>query len=377
MSGLYLHIPFCRQACHYCNFHFSTSLKYKEEMIAAIAKEIRLRKEYLPDEPLESVYFGGGTPSLLSSIDLDVLFKAITDSFEIKAGAEITLEANPDDISPLRLREWHYSPINRLSIGIQSFVETDLRYMNRAHSAEEAERCIHMAQMVGFSNLTVDLIYGTPGLSDDNWKANVFKVIDAGVPHISCYALTVEPKTALAHQVKAGTSPPVDEEQAARQFELLMQWLTDAGYLHYEISNFALPAKMAVHNSNYWRSQPYLGVGPSAHSFNGSSRQWNVANNAAYMKVLQSPPSASDFSGTLYEEEQLSAADRYNEYVMTGLRTSWGVELNKIDEPFRSHFLTKTYHYIDDELITKNGENYFLTPQGRLLADRIASDIFY
>ncbi|MEL6970186.1 MAG: radical SAM family heme chaperone HemW [Bacteroidota bacterium] len=377
MSGLYLHIPFCRQACHYCNFYFSTSLKYKEEMVAAIAKEIRLRKNYLPDEPLQSVYFGGGTPSLLSATDLDILFKAITDSFQIKDDAEITLEANPDDISPLRLRDWYYSPINRLSIGIQSFVETDLRYMNRAHSAKEAEYCIHMAQMAGFSNLTVDLIYGTPGLSDENWKANVQKLIDASVPHISCYALTVEPKTALAHQVKVGTSPPVDEEQAARQFELLMQWLTDAGYLHYEISNFALPNKMAVHNSNYWRSEPYLGVGPSAHSFNGSSRQWNVANNAAYMKALQETPSAADFSGKLYEEEQLSPADRYNEYVMTGLRTSWGVDLNKIDEPFRRHFLTKIHHYIDDKLINKNNNNYSLTPQGRLLADRIASDIFY
>ncbi len=377
MSGLYLHIPFCRQACHYCNFHFSTSLKYKEEMVAAIAKEIRLRKDYLSDEPLQSIYFGGGTPSLLTATDIEALFAAITDTFQVREDAEITLEANPDDISPLRLREWHYSPINRLSIGIQSFVEADLRYMNRAHSAEEAEQCIQMAQLAGFSNLTEDLIYGTPGLSDKNWEANVYKLIKAGVPHISCYALTVEPKTALAHQVKVGTSPPVDEEQAARQFELLMQWLAGAGYLHYEISNFALPSKMAVHNSNYWRSEPYLGVGPSAHSFNGSSRQWNHANNARYMKTLQTAEHTADLEEQLYEEEQLSAADRYNEYIMTGLRTSWGVELNRIIEPFRSHFLSKTHHYIDDKLLTKNNEKYFLTPQGRLLADKISSELFY
>ena len=346
-------------------------------MIAAIAREIYLRKDYLPDEPLESVYFGGGTPSLLAAIDLQVLFAAITDCFEIAEEAEITLEANPDDISPLRLRDWHNSPVNRLSIGVQSFVESDLRYMNRAHSAQEAEQCIRMAQLAGFSNLTVDLIYGTPGLTDSNWEANVRKLIDAGVPHISCYALTVEPKTALAHQVKVGTSPPADEEQAARQYEQLMMWLAEAGYLHYEISNFALPEKMAVHNSSYWRSEPYLGVGPSAHSFNGASRQWNRANNAAYMKTIQKATRAIDLPGELYEEEHLSAADRYNEYVMTGLRTSWGVDSAKMADPYRQHFLAKVYHYIDDGLMFEKDGRFSLTTSGRLLADGIASDFFF
>ena len=380
MSGLYLHIPFCRQACHYCNFHFSTSLRYKEEMVRAIATEIRLRKDYLPKRPLSSVYFGGGTPSLLDKDDLALLFNAINEHFELAENAEITLEANPDDITPLRLLHWHESPVNRLSIGVQSFAEADLRYMNRAHSAQEAEQCIEMAQLAGFSNLTVDLIYGTPGLTDEVWKANVDKLIAAGVPHISCYALTVEPKTALAYQVEKGTSPPVEEDQAARQYELLMEWLNAAGYVHYEISNFALPGKEAVHNGNYWRAEPYLGVGPSAHSFNGVARQWNRANNAAYMKAvsaLENNGFTEEWASALYEEELLSEVDQYNEYILTGLRTSWGVDADRLKEPYRQYFLDKIYNYIGDFIEEKEKAVYSLTPKGRLLADRISSDLFY
>ena len=349
-------------------------------MVAAIAAEIRMRRGYLPDRPLRSIYFGGGTPSLLDKEDLDLLFSTIEDCFQIEPNAEITLEANPDDISPLRLRDWHNSPINRLSIGVQSFAEADLRYMNRAHSAAEAEQCIEMAQLAGFSNLTVDLIYGTPGMTDVTWQRNVEKLLRAGVPHISCYALTVEPKTALDYQVKKGISPAVDEEQAARQFELLMQWLEAAGYLHYEISNFALPDKLAVHNGNYWRGEPYLGVGPSAHSFNGSSRQWNKANNAGYMKAmanLQKPDAIPDFKEELYEEELLSETDQYNEYVMTGLRTVWGVDVNKLKGRYKEHFLENIDNYIDDSLVFEKEGVYVLSKKGRLLADRIASELFY
>lgn len=349
-------------------------------MVAAIAAEIRMRKDYLPDRPLGSIYFGGGTPSLLDRADLELLFATISDCFEIEEAAEITLEANPDDISPLRLRHWHELPINRLSIGVQSFAKADLRYMNRAHSATEAEQCIEMAQMAGFSNLTVDLIYGTPGMTDETWQANVEKLLAAGVPHISCYALTVEPKTALDYQVKQGISPAVEEEQAARQFELLMQWLEAAGYLHYEISNFALPNHLAVHNGNYWQGEPYLGVGPSAHSYNGSARQWNRANNAAYMKAiasLQQQNTLSDFAAQLYEEEVLTPADQYNEYIMTGLRTTWGVDASRLKEPYKSHFLERIDNYIDDKLMFKKETSYVLNKKGRLLADRIASELFY
>lgn len=380
MSGLYIHIPFCRQACHYCNFHFSTSLKYKDEMVAAIAAEIKLRKDYLPKRPLRSIYFGGGTPSLLGEDDLKLLFATIEECFVIAKDVEVTLEANPDDISPLRLLQWRNTPINRLSIGVQSFAEADLRYMNRAHTAGEAEQCIQMAQIAGFSNLTVDLIYGTPGLSDATWYDNVHKLIKANIPHISCYALTVEPQTALAYQVDKGISLPVNDEQAARQYELLMQWLESAGYLHYEISNFAKPGKLAVHNGNYWQAEPYLGVGPSAHSFNGDSRQWNKANNATYMKIIQAVENGSpsnELSGSLYEEEILSPADRYNEYIMTGLRTNWGVDADRLEETFKEHFLERIYKYIDDEKVFVNKTIFTLSKEGRLLADRIASDLFY
>lgn len=349
-------------------------------MVAAIAAEIKMRKDYLSDRPLRSIYFGGGTPSLLDADDLELLFSTIQSCFEIEDDAEITLEANPDDISPLRLRHWRDTPINRLSIGVQSFAEADLRYMNRAHSALEAEQCIAMAQMAGFSNLTVDLIYGTPGMTDETWAANVQKLLTAGVPHISCYALTVEPKTALDYQVRRGISPPVEEEQAARQFELLMKWLEDAGYLHYEISNFALPDNLAVHNGNYWRGEPYLGVGPSAHSYNGSARQWNHANNAAYLKAvanLKEDSPGLDLVGTLYEEETLSPADQYNEYVMTGLRTIWGVDTARLEDRFKTHFLNNIHNYIDESLMFEKEGVYVLTKSGRLLADRISSEFFY
>ena len=334
MAGLYLHIPFCKQACNYCNFHFSTSLKYKQEMVQAIGQEILLRQDYLADKTLDSIYLGGGTPSLLDAGELDYLFGCIRSAFTLKEGIEITLEANPDDFSEAKLRIWQASPINRLSIGIQSFSDDDLRFMNRAHNASEATQCLTLARAYGFDNLTVDLIYGAPTTSDAVWQTNVQTLLDYQVPHISCYALTVEPQTALDHQIRKGLVPPVVEEQAARQFEQLMGWLTAAGYLHYEISNFARPGRLAQHNSSYWQSRHYLGVGPSAHSFNGHSRQWNVANNAFYLQALRTQalrvrtapdhdPSAADRA--LFEIETLSPADQYNEAALPPPRTTrWG-----------------------------------------------------
>ena len=378
MSGLYLHIPFCKQACHYCNFHFSTSLKYKGEMTQAIVQELLLRKDYLADKHLSSVYFGGGTPSLLDGEELSALFAMINECFVVAANAEITLEANPDDITEENLALWQSSPINRLSIGIQSFADADLAYMNRAHNAEEARRCIALAQSFGFSNLTVDLIYGTPTMSDLTWEKNVRTLIEAKVPHLSCYALTVEPKTALAHQIKTGKSPEVEEEKAARQFENLMSWLEEAGYEHYEISNFALPGHRAVHNSNYWLARHYLGVGPSAHSFNGHSRQWNVANNAKYLQAIVALQEGGEISTTdLFEKEDLSPADQYNEYILTGLRTSWGVSLTKMAEPFKTFFMENIHQYVDSKLVFVEEDVFALTKEGRLLADRISSDLFF
>ncbi|MCC6724847.1 MAG: radical SAM family heme chaperone HemW [Saprospiraceae bacterium] len=371
MAGLYLHIPFCKQACHYCNFHFSTSLKQKDAMVAAILQELHLQKDYLGGESLETIYFGGGTPSLLGKHDLDLIFEAIFKHYPVAAqNMEVTLEANPDDLTPLKINELRSTPINRLSIGVQSFSETDLRFMNRAHNAAEALACIQNAQSVGFENLTVDLIYGSPSTSHQQWAENLSTLVSLQIPHLSCYCLTVEPKTALAHQVKKGTARPVDDEHAAQQFEYLMEAAQRAGYEHYEISNFALPDWHSRHNASYWQGKKYLGVGPSAHSYNGQSRQWNVANNAAYIRSL--------LEETLpFELETLTPVQRYNEYVMTGLRTVWGCNLLKIkDLGFESHFTEGAKPFLLDGTMELDGENYRLTKSGKFLADGIAAELF-
>ncbi|NRB54026.1 MAG: radical SAM family heme chaperone HemW [Saprospiraceae bacterium] len=372
MAGIYIHIPFCKQACHYCNFHFSTSLKQKEPLLQALLTEIEQQKGYLEGEELESIYLGGGTPSLLSAKELDLLFQQIQRFHKVVDGAEITLEANPDDLSREKLQALRKTPINRLSIGIQSFLEEDLRFMNRAHSAMEAEACIDLALEEGFTALTVDLIYGTPTLSHAQWEQNLQKVFEKPIQHLSCYCLTVEPQTALDHFVKTGKAQPVDEEQAAHQFERLIEASKAAGFEQYEISNFARDGYYAVHNSNYWKGKKYLGIGPSAHSFNGKSRQWNIANNSKYIQAL----SAGELS---FELEQLTVDQRYNEYVMTGLRTIWGCEISKIYELSPKHAL-HFKHKVQTFMQAKNMEeidgNYRLTEAGRLLADHIAMELF-
>ena len=378
MPGLYLHIPFCRQACSYCNFHFSTGARGHDEMVAAIAAEIGRRHGELPAGPWESIYFGGGTPSLLTPKHVTALLDAAAAARAIAPGAEITLEANPDDLSEATLAALARTPVNRLSIGVQSFREPDLRYMRRAHDARQAVASIARAQAAGFDALTIDLIYGTPGLRDEAWLANLRRAIDFGLPHLSAYALTVEPRTALAHDIRAGRSLPVDEEQAARQMELLVDTLQAAGYEHYEVSNFALPGRRAVHNGNYWRGRPYLGVGPSAHSFDGArERSWNVANNALYVRAIE--------AGELpVERERLTDADRYNELLMTGLRTSWGVSdaaleglgLASAGLSFRQNFLRDAGPLLRDGLLERHGDAYRLTRAGRMRADGISAGLF-
>lgn len=337
--------------------------------------EIRLQKDYLEDKNLQTVYFGGGTPSLLTQEDIAALFRTIETHFTIAADAEITLEANPDDLTLEKLQQLKDTPVNRLSIGIQSFADEDLRFMNRAHNAGEAKACIKNALRLGFDNLTIDLIYGTPTTSDEQWMTNMDTVIDYGIPHISSYCLTVEPKTALDHFVKAGKAPPVDEEQSARQFEMLMQKMETHGYEHYEISNFAKPGWYARHNSNYWLGESYLGIGPSAHSFNGISRQWNVAHNVKYRKAIN-----EDRLQDVLEIERLSTTQRYNEYVMTGLRTKWGCQLSKIQsfgEEYRIHFLKTIAPFVEDGRVLNQGDQFVLTKAGKLLADRIAMEVFW
>ncbi|NML36446.1 radical SAM family heme chaperone HemW [Chitinophaga sp. G-6-1-13] len=373
MAGIYLHIPFCKQACYYCNFHFSTSLARKAEMVQCLLQEIDLQKDYLGGERIETIYFGGGTPSLLDTGELQLLLSRLYNTFDVAPDVEITLEANPDDLDIAKLQALRDAGINRLSIGIQSFHQADLQWMNRAHNSQQALDCIAQAQQLGFRNITIDLIYGGPTLTDEGWRQNVEQAIALGVPHLSCYALTVEPGTALDHFIRKKKMEATDPDKAARHFEQLMQWLEAAGYEHYEISNFALPGWHSRHNSSYWQGRSYLGIGPSAHSFNGHSRQWNVANNAAYIKRI----TAGEIPA---EIESLTTDMQFNEYIMTSLRTSAGCNLEWVAEKFGADQSLRLQQE-SKALIAKGwmeyqGETLRLTKAGRLFADGIAADLF-
>lgn len=371
MAGIYIHIPFCKKACHYCNFHFSTSLNLKNDFSDALLREIALRASYI-SQPVSSIYLGGGTPSLLSAAELNGLFEQLHRFFTVLPGAEITLEANPDDITLEKTLEWKKVGINRLSIGIQSFFEEDLAWMNRAHTAAQSVTALQLAREQ-FEHLTIDLIYGVPTLSDLKWKENVDRALAMNIPHLSCYALTVEPKTALQKLIEKHKVEDVNPGDQARQFLLLMEWLGNAGYEHYEISNFALPAQRSRHNSSYWQGLPYIGLGPSAHSYNGISRQWNIANNAVYIQSLR--------EGHLpFESENLTSIQRMNEYVMTSLRTMEGLDLARIESEYstahRTRIESAAHIFIRQELLTKNADRLILTRQGKLFADGIAADLF-
>lgn len=373
MAGVYLHIPFCRQACHYCDFHFSTSRQKVDDMVAAMVKEIELRKEFLKDRSLSTVYFGGGTPSLLTVTQLNTLLLELSRHFTFLENAEITLEANPDDISAATLKEWKSAGINRLSIGVQSFSDEDLRFMNRAHSAAEAVAAIRLAREMDFRNLTIDLIYGTPTMNDEMWQNNLAMLKEFDLPHFSSYALTVEPRTALAQFVRNRIVAMPEEEQAAAQFHQLMQWARENGYEHYEISNFAKPGRYSRHNTAYWQGEHYLGIGPSAHSFNGQERSWNIRNNPEYIRAI-----TTDEIPT--EKESLTVEQRYNEYVMTALRTQWGIQRDVVGKKFGedalSHLEEKLLRVKSNSWIADNGTQILLTDAGKLFADHIASELF-
>ncbi len=342
-------------------------------MTRALLKEINLRKDYLQGERIETIYLGGGTPSLLSMEELQSIFQLIQSLFEISPQPEITLEANPDDLTPDYLRELSSTPVNRLSIGVQSFAEEDLRFMNRAHNAIEAKACIEYAQDAGFDNLSIDLIYGSPTTSDKQWKKNLKTAFRYDIPHISCYCLTVEPGTALHNFIEKGASKPVDEERAATQFEIMLQMMQKYSYEHYEISNFAHTGKYALHNTNYWNGVPYLGIGPSAHSFNGNARQYNIPNNALYMQsILREVIPAT--------VEILTEEQKYNEYIMTSLRTIWGCDpqniLTRFGKKTLAYFNQKIIPFVNNETVGTDGKKYFLTSKGKLLADFIAVALF-
>ncbi len=342
-------------------------------MVNAICKEIAFRQNYLQDKNLQSIYFGGGTPSLLNQKQLLQIFETIEKYFTIQPNAEITLEANPDDLSEEKLTELKHTPINRLSIGVQSFFDDDLKWMNRAHNANEAENAIAMAKQKGFENITIDLIYGTPGLTNENWQQNIQKALALGVNHISSYALTVEPKTVLANMIEKGKYADTNEEKAAEQFDILVNTLTANGFVHYEISNFAKPEFFAKHNSNYWKGKHYLGIGPSAHSFNTVSRSWNVANNQKYLNAL----AINELEIT---DEVLTVNNQINEYIMTGLRTIWGCDLNFIALQFgeteKQRLIKEAAKFIDQDLLEINNNILLTTAKGKFLADGIAADLF-
>jgi oxygen-independent coproporphyrinogen-3 oxidase len=372
MSGIYIHVPFCKQACNYCDFHFSTSLQFTEEMTDAICKEIIIKKDRITDQ-VSSIYFGGGTPSILPQKSFEKIFNTLTTHFSIASDAEITIETNPDDLDAKKIAELRQLPVNRFSIGVQSFYNEDLIWMNRAHNATEADTCIKRSQDAGFENLSIDLIYGYPLLTDEKWHSNINKAIDLQVPHLSAYSLTVEPRTALAAAIKKGKQIPVNDEQSAAQFISLIEKSAAAGFDHYEISNFSLPGRHAVHNTNYWRGIPYLGIGPSAHGFNSSTRYLNVANNASYMSQIA--------EGKLPEMiEELDVYDRFNEYVMTSLRTMWGTDLKKIESDFGKVFLADTLKnsrsFIQKNWLQHQEDLLILTQEGKLFADYIASELF-
>lgn len=373
MAGIYLHIPFCRQACAYCNFHFTTSLRFKDDLVAAIIKEIALQKKFLEGESIATIYFGGGTPSLLAVDDCRKILETLQQNFEIEEGAEITLEANPDDVNKEKLSGWKEAGINRLSIGIQSFFEHDLRWMNRAHNSLQARQCIEDSLAAGFHNLSIDLIYGTPLLTDDMWQQNIATATGYGVPHLSCYALTVEEKTPLHKQIRLNSKEDVDQEKQARQFLQLMQWLKAKGYEHYEVSNFAKPGWRSRHNSSYWSGQKYLGLGPSAHSYNGAIRKWNISNNNAYI--------ASINKDIIPQETELLTTDqRLNEYIMISLRTTEGLDMEEIKKTWGNARTTalekKLSRYKSNGLLQQNGTAIQLTDEGMLMADGIAADLF-
>ncbi|PZR18895.1 MAG: coproporphyrinogen III oxidase [Flavobacterium psychrophilum] len=373
MAGIYIHIPFCRQACHYCDFHFSTSMKKKDDMVLALAKEIALRKNEFAGDIVETIYFGGGTPSVLTNAEIETLIDAVYQNYQVGANPEITLEANPDDLSKERIIELSTSPVNRLSIGIQSFFEDDLKMMNRAHNAVEAEACLAEAVKY-FDNISIDLIYGVPGMTNERWQHNVNKALSFGVPHISSYALTVEPKTALDKFVKKGEIAAPSEEVSHEHFLLLVDVLQANGFVHYELSNFGKEGYFSKNNTAYWLGKKYIGIGPSAHSYDGVHRSWNIANNSLYLKGIEENRLPA-------ETEKLTPADRYNEYVMTGLRTIWGVSVQRIHDElgklFSDYLILEAAKFIVQGLLVNDNGIIKTTREGKFLADGIASDLFY
>ncbi len=373
MAGIYLHIPFCKQACYYCDFHFSTNLSTKRELVEAIARELTLQKDYVNRERINTIYLGGGTPSMLDAEELELLFTTIHKNFSVNEAAEITLEANPDDLSLPRLRQLRSQGVNRLSIGIQSFDDKVLQFLNRAHNGQSAVSCIEEARNAGFQNISIDLIYAIPGQDDEAWKQNIVQAIRLSPEHISSYSLTIEDKTVFGRWAATGKLKVTEDDIAATQLETLVTLLEAADFAQYEVSNFARPGFESRHNSSYWKQERYLGVGPSAHSYNESSRQYNISNNAAYVRSMQQ----NIIPFTL---ESLTREDKINDFLLTTLRTQWGTDLKKLQELYQYDLLADHRQYIESLCEQKfallRNDTLLLTKSGKLLADKIASDLF-
>lgn len=372
MSGIYIHIPFCKQACHYCDFHFSTQLKKKKPLLHALVRELEIRRDALGDTPVETLYFGGGTPSLMDAAEISELIGRARANFSFVDDPEITLEVNPDDVRPEKARQWSEAGVNRLSMGVQSFFEEDLEFMNRAHNANEARLAMEWARE-HFDNISIDLIYGFQDLTEEKWLNNLKTALYYEIPHISAYALTVEPRTALHAFIDKGKLDPPDEAQAEVHFRMLTDVMESEGFVHYEISNFGKPGYFSRNNTAYWMGTPYLGIGPSAHSFYGNKRGWNVANNSKYIKCLE--------QGIVpVEYEELTERDRYNEYIMTGLRTIWGVSLSEIasrfGDSYTQYFLSKLPTHLSSKQLMQEGETISATALGKFFVDGIAADLF-
>lgn len=374
MGGIYIHIPFCRKVCFYCDFHFTVSLKNKHAIVAAICQEIKLRKQYLNNETIETVYFGGGTPSVLNIDEINMLFSQVKSVFNVLKNAEITLEANPDDLTPAYLEDLkNYTAVNRLSIGIQSFNDKALIWMNRRHTGQQAKDCLEQAHKKGFTNLNADLIYGIPNMTQKQWQNDIDVLLKQGVPHISAYHLTIEPNTIFGRRKKKGLLAEIKEDESWQHFETLLNALELNGYEHYEISNFAKNKQYSKHNTNYWKYGKYLGLGPSAHSFNGQERQWNCSVNAEYLKGIEA-------KGGYFELEHLSATDKFNEFIMVGLRTQWGIDEKKMEQNFEAvlneKFKNKMQPFVNSGHVIKHHNCFVLTRKGKFIADYIIGELF-
>lgn len=372
MAGIYVHVPFCKVKCHYCDFHFSVQLKNRAVLIEAICNELVIRKSYIGDENVKTIYFGGGTPSVIELELLQDILKSIEKNYSVDPDCEITLECNPDDLDKEKLEGLYALGVNRLSIGIQSFNNDVLQFMNRAHTSIQATASVKMAKACGFDNITIDLIYGVPGTTMEIWKNQLDQMMALGVPHLSAYCLTIEENTVFGKWQKNGKLKPYEDQESLMQFQYLMDYMRSHGYEQYEISNFAKPAFISKHNSAYWLGVKYLGVGPSAHSFNGARRSWNVANNPKYIQLIKKQE-------VFNEEETLSKTDQFNEYILTRLRTKWGIDLTdlaEISDEMLSETMPVLKSYIADGYLEKNGNVYTLTNQGKYIADGISADLF-